>query len=128
MVDAAFRRARAIPRAKALLRVTKPHHTKRPVYAVAWDPRLPNLKTLQSKQWRSTTLSYPYLIEVFPEPPLIAYMRQKNISDFIIRAKVPPPKQNRPRRNRNGMKKCQKSCVICPYIKEGKYLSGQNFK
>ena len=41
---------------------------------------------------------------------------------------MPPPKQNCPRRNRNGMKKCQKKCVMCLYIKEGKYLSGQNFK
>ena len=86
MIDAAIRRARAIPREIALHKVAKPNQTKRPVYAVTWDPRLPNLSSLQSKHWRSMTLLSPYMRDVFPEPPLVAYKRQKNISDFIIRA------------------------------------------
>ena len=72
MIDAAIRRARAIPRAQALKRVAKPNHTKIPVYAVTWDPRLPNLPRVQGKHWRSMTLSSPYMKEVFPEPPLVA--------------------------------------------------------
>ena len=50
------------------------------------------------------TLSSPYMKEVFPEPPLVAYKRQKNVSDFIIRAKVAPPPKNYPTRRMNGMK------------------------
>ena len=42
-IDAAIRRARAIPRSKAIQKVTTQTHTMRPVYAVTWDPRLPNL-------------------------------------------------------------------------------------
>ena len=38
MIDSSIRRARAIPREKALLRVAKPNQHKRPVYAVSWDP------------------------------------------------------------------------------------------
>jgi hypothetical protein len=125
-VDAAIRRARAIPRWKALQRVANPNHSTRPVYAVTWDPRLPNLSSMTSKHWRSMTLSSPYLKEVYPEPPLVAYRRQKNVKDFLIRAKVPPPPQIRPKRKIPGMKKCQK-CVICPFIKEGKTVKGPNF-
>ena len=100
IIVAAVRRARSIPRAKALVKVAKPNHCKRPVYAVTWDPRLPNLQGLQGKHWRSMTLSSPYMRELFPEPPLVAYRRQKNISDFIIRAKVPPKNQKRPKRTK----------------------------
>ena len=125
-IDAALRRARAIPRAKALQRVANPNHTMRPVYAVPWDPRLPNLQSLQSKHWRSMTISSPYLREVYPGPPMIAYRRQKNTRDLIIRAKVPQPSTNRPNRRIVGMKKCQK-CIICPFIKEGNIVQGPNF-
>ena len=38
IIDASIRRARAIPREKALLRVAKPNQHKKPVYAVSWDP------------------------------------------------------------------------------------------
>ena len=71
------------------------------------------------------TLSSPYLREVYPQPPMIAYRRQKNVKDFLIRAKVPTPFQNCPKRKNIGMKKCHK-CVICPFIKEGKIVKGTN--
>ena len=65
-----------------------------------------------------------YLKEVFPEPPLISYKRQKNIRETLVRAKVAPPRQNRVI---NGMKKCNK-CLACSYIKEGKIIDGKNYK
>ena len=49
MIEGSIKRARALPRTHALKRVAKPDHTKRPVYAVTWDPRLPNLPRLQAK-------------------------------------------------------------------------------
>ena len=128
MIEASIRRARAIPRTQALKRVAKPNHTKRPVFAVTWDPILPNLPRVQGNHWRSMTLSSPYMKEVFSEPPMVAYKRQTNISDFNIRAKVAPPPKNRPNRRINEMRKCVKSCVICPYVKEGKFIKGNNFK
>ena len=127
MIDASIRRARAIPRSRALQKVANSNQTKRPVYAVTWDPRLPNQSKILGKHWRSMTISSPYMKEVFPEPPLVAYKRQKNISDFLIRAKVPIKSQNRPKRRLNGMKKCQKNCVICSYIKKGKNVKGAQF-
>ena len=86
MIDASIRKARAIPRNKTLIKVANQTQSKRPIFAVTWDPRLPNLPRVQGKHHRSMTLSSPYLKEVFPEPPLVANKRQDNISDFLIRA------------------------------------------
>ena len=68
----------------------------------------------------------PRMAEVFPEPPMVAYRRQKNIKDFLIRSKVPPKPQYQPKRNKQGMKKCGKSCSACPFIMEGKFIKKEN--
>ena len=60
-----------------------------------------------------------YLKEVFPEPPLTAFRKQRNIKDHIIRAKVPKSQPNYPKRYMKGMKKCGRNCPACPFIKEG---------
>ena len=49
-----------------------------------------------------------------------AFKRQKNLRDFLIRAKVPKPRSQYPSRNLKGMKKCGQNCTMCPYVKEGK--------
>ena len=63
----------------------------------------------------------PQLAEVFPEPPLTAYKRPKNIRDKAIRSKVPPVPTARPKRELPGMKTCR-GCPICPFVQEGKYV------
>jgi hypothetical protein len=45
-----------------------------------------------------------YISEVFPGPPLTAYRRQKNTREYVVSAKVPPPKI-RSKREIKGMKK-----------------------
>ena len=119
MVDSAINRAKAIPRARALRYVAPHKPTRRPIFVVTYDPRLPNVQKVQHTNWRRMKNTNPYLSEVFPEPPMVAFKRQKNVRDYTIRSKVPPPPQ-RPRRNIKGMTKCGKSCLACPYIKEGK--------
>ena len=64
-----------------------------------------------------------YLKSVFPEPPLVAFRRQKNIKETIVRAKVAPSRQSRIVR---GMKKCG-NCLACSYIKEGKIVKGISY-
>ena len=46
----------------------------------------------------------PYLKEVFPEPPMVAYRRAKNLRDKLVKAKLPPP-PTRKKRQLPGMKK-----------------------
>ena len=69
----------------------------------------------------------PYLKEVFPQPPLVAYRRNPNIASMCIRAKLPKSNETRDRRKIKGLKKCGKQCVICPYVKEGKQIRGKQF-
>ena len=117
LIEAAIERAKEIPRTEALKKVVKQKQSKRPVFVVTFDPRLPSINNIVQKHWRTMTKD-PYLKQVFSEPPLIAYRRPKNIKDLIIRAKVPSKAPCRPKRKIKGMSKCKG----CPYIKQGKMV------
>ena len=119
LIDGAIARSRAIPRGEALRRANRQLTTKRPTFVVTFDPRNPSVKGITQKHWRSMVNQDGYLKKVFPAPPLIAFKRQQNIRDKIIRAKVAPEQRNQ--RNLVGMKKCG-NCVACIYIKEGKLI------
>ena len=92
----------------------------RPIFILKYDPRLPTINSITSKHWRSMIKQDKYLEEVFQEPPLTAYRRQRNLRDVLIKAKVPPAPTLRPKRELLGMSKCGKNCTACPYIMEGK--------
>ena len=126
LVDSAISRARAIPREVALRPKANNQPTRRPVHTVTYDPRLPQIQAIHQKHWRSMKVQDPRLAEVFPNPPLVAFKRQKNIKDYLIRSKVPSKQSTQPKRNKSGMKKCGKSCPSCPYIKEGKSIQNKN--
>ena len=68
----------------------------------------------------------PYLSEVFPEPPLTAFRRQKNIRDMLIKSKVPTAPKIHPERKLKGMVKCVKSCTACPFINVRKEVKIDN--
>ena len=72
----------------------------------------------------------PQLQEVYPEPHLIAYKRQKNIKDFLIRAKVPPALSKNQKRIIPGMKQCiykGRQCHACPYVKQTSEVKSNTF-
>ena len=120
IVNAAIEKAKLIPRQKAIEKVESERSTtRRPVFAVTYDPRLPSLPGILKKHWRTMVGEDPYLKEVFPLPPLVAYKRPPNIKDKLIRSKIPSNTSQRPRRIIPGMTKCNK-CPICPFVKTGK--------
>ena len=127
MVDAAIWKAKEIPREKALRYMGQKTVNRRPVFVVTYDPRLPSIHAITQKHWMSMVKMDPYMAEVFEDPPLVAYKRQKNIRDYTIRAKVPAP-NFKEKRIIKGMKKCNKPCGACPYIKEGKTIKSNNFE
>ena len=106
-VEAAIDKARQIPKKEAIKKVVKNEDSRRPVFVVNFDPRLPSITGIIKKHWRTMTQD-PSLAEVFPLPPLVAYKRPQNIKQKLVRAK----------RESKGRKKCLK-CSACPYIKEG---------
>ena len=82
MVESALNKVRSIPRAKALQKVKKKAQRERPVLAIHYDP------SSIARHWRTITSKDSHLNEVFKEPPLTAYRRQRNIRGHLIRAKV----------------------------------------
>jgi hypothetical protein len=118
-VDSALDKARLIPRNIALRRVIrkKQINKQRPVFAVKYDPRLPSISSIQAKHWRSMTSQDQYMVYIFPQPPLTAFKKQKNLRDLLIRAKVPEPPRSYPQRQMRGMSKSCMACTACPYIK-----------
>ena len=123
IINEAIARSRAIPRGVALKSVTRQSTTNRTTFVVLFDPRLPLVKPIMQKHWRSMVTQDSYLKKVFPSPPLIAYKRQQNIKDKLIRAKV--ASNTRIQRNLVGMTKCN-NCVACKYITEGKSIKIEN--
>ena len=96
-IVAAIEKARQISRIEALKKVVKEDTQQRSVFAITYDPRLPSVSKIIQKHWRSM-IQDPYLEEVFPLPPLVAYKRQPNIKDKLIRAKIPDKADQRPKR------------------------------
>ena len=128
IIESAIEKARNVPRREALKKVYTENSSNRPVFVIHYDPRLPSVPAIVQKHWR-TMIQDPRLKEVFPKPPLVAYKRPKNIRDTLIRSKVPPLSNSRPKRQLPGMKKCNK-CGACPFVKEGRTVESRstNFK
>ena len=69
---------------------------------------------------------------VFTNLPLVAYRRCQNISDILVRAKLPEPTDQS--RSPSGSFRCNKtSCTVCPFIEDDRnqytfYSTGQTFK
>ena len=89
---------------------------------VTFDPRLPKIQGINQKYWKGMTSKNPYLLEVFSEPPVVAFRGQTNIKDYLIRSKIPCITNRKSTRDKRGMKKCGKQCPSCPFIKEGKFV------
>ena len=127
VIDAAINRAKQIPRSEALKRVEKSNTSSRPVFVVTHNPALPSVPKIMQKHWRVMTTN-PHMKSIFPQPPLIAYKRPSNLSDRLIRAKLPPPPPTRPKRVKAGMFKCNAPCSICPYVKVQKQVKAKHSK
>ena len=119
MVEAAIEKARAVPRERALMKSNKPKQTQRSVFVTPYDPRLPAIIPVQAKHWKAMVNQATYLKQEFPEPPMTAFRKQKNIRGHLIRVKVASKPKVYPKRYKKGMKKCGNGCTAWPYIKEG---------
>ena len=118
VINSAVTRALQVSRDVALERVVRNKDYSRPIFALTYDPRYPNIPKIMKSEWRVMTNNDPRLREVFPAPPLVAYRVPANLRVKLIRSKLPPI-QTRTKRQLNGMKKCLR-CPICPFVMEGK--------
>ena len=70
MIDGVIKKARAIPRARAIKLIAQTKQsTKRPIFVVSFEPRLPDLSAITQKHWRAMGSMDNYLSNVYPEPP-----------------------------------------------------------
>ena len=91
LIKSVIDRAKQIPRKVALKKSSKKKSHRGPIFATKYDTRLPSIGSIQAKHWRSMVSQNQYLKECFPAPPFMAFKRQRNIRESIIRAKVSPP-------------------------------------
>ena len=122
IIDSAISRARNVPRKAALRKIKQKSKEKGPVLAVTYDPRLPSIGPIVARHWRTMTSRDVHLSNVFKRPPLIAFKRQKNLRQHLIKAKVPDSQKAYPKRSLRGMAKCGQNCTSCPYVQEGKVV------
>ena len=78
--------ANSIPR-KELLNKIKTSNTERLPLTVTYNRTLPDLKTIIDKNWHILQIE-PKLKEIFAEPPILAFKRNKNFRDIIGGIKV----------------------------------------
>ena len=74
-------RAITIPR-NELLNKIKTSNTERLPLTVTYNRTLPDLKTIIDKNWHILQIQ-PKLKEIFAEPPILAFKRNKNLRDII---------------------------------------------
>ena len=79
-------RAISIPRNKLLNKV-KTSNTERFLLTVTYNRTLPDLKAIIDKNWHILQIE-PKLKEIFAEPPILAFKRNKNLKDIIGGNKV----------------------------------------
>ena len=124
IIENAIQRALLIPRDEALKRVEK-KKIDRVVFPLDYHPALPSIRAMIRKA-HSVMVKDPYLKEIFPKPPMVAYRRTKSLKDLIVRAKLPSVNP-RSSRHLEGMKKCNKPrCSCCSFVTEGTKLKSSH--
>ena len=97
-VETAFSKARSVLRANLLKPKTlppenpQPKHfptVKRPIFTLRFNPRTTHLRNLTHMKFREFQL-FDTFRELFPNPPLIAFKRQLNIKDILVRSSLKP--------------------------------------
>ena len=72
---------------------SKTPNTERLPLTATYNKTLPDLKTIIDKNWQILQIE-PKLEEIFAEPPILAFKRNKNLRDTIGGNKVFDDKKN----------------------------------
>ena len=63
-------------------------------------------------------------LEIFPDPPMVAYRQPPNLKQTLCRAKLPTGKRSQ--RTQYGMKRCTHSCPACIHMMDTKVIKARN--
>ncbi|XP_078583735.1 uncharacterized protein LOC144866254 [Branchiostoma floridae x Branchiostoma japonicum] len=122
LLDEAAQRALHRPREELLRGQKKKRATPqdRPVLVTTYNPHLPPVNNILRKYWNILQLS-PRTRELFKDPPLVAYRRNKNLKDTLVRAQIPKENNNFITKNiPSGSYPCGRKCLTCTYVKKSK--------
>ena len=86
VVKAAINKAKEVGRSKALEKVEKKKNKHRVTLAVKYHPGLPSMSKILQTHWRTMTKEKK-LLEIFPEPPMVAYQQHANLRSMLVKAR-----------------------------------------
>ena len=117
----ALQRASNKSREEALTPAPTTDKEDRPILAITYHPHNLRIKEVLLRNF-NILQEDPELKKIFPKPPLVAYKRDQNLSDVLVRATFressTPPKQP-------GNQPCHRpKCLTCPYIDPSLTLNG----
>jgi hypothetical protein len=119
-VESALTRTGNLNREATLMPKTTSDSEDRPVLAIKYHPHNLQVKNVLLRNFHIIQ-DDPDLAEIFPKPPLVAYKRDNNIRDQLVRAQFKEPSSNQP--NTPGTSRCDRArCKTCPFIDGSDHL------
>ena len=109
-LNSAIKKTRKVPRCEALNMESKEIASKRPVFAIQYDPGLLSIPAILKINWMTMTQD-PRLKETFPVPPLHSWPTRGTLMGLQC------PKCFKTTRRILGMKKCN-GCGAWPFVRE----------
>ena len=95
----------------------------RTVLAVTYNPMLPSLTNIVRKHWKTMSTDQ-FSLEIFPNPPMVAYRQPPNLKQMLCRAKLPTGKRSK--RAQTGMKRCTHQCPVSIHMMDTKVIAAKN--
>ena len=113
VINEALRKAQSTSRIQALKPTGEKNNSDRPIVTLLYHPTVNKVRKILLSNW-PILQAHPKTANTFSAPPLIAYKRDTNLKDLLVRTKLS---------NRNKQTKCagthacgSPKCVTCPFI------------
>lgn len=111
VINSALSKVKQIPRTQTLQPTTTSAAEERPILSLLYHPAVHRVRKILLSNW-NILHSRAEVAEIFDQPPLIAYKRDTNIRDTLVRSKLQESTQRTP-----GTSPCNKpKCQTCPFI------------
>ena len=94
----------------------KPTSSNRTVFSVRWHPKFRNIPTMLRECYNHLVRCTPRIKEIFPDPPMVAFRRNRNIKDTFVHSRhghMAPPTQQQPTTS---------NCLIQPQMNNTGYI------
>ena len=77
------------------------------------------MSNTQAKHRRAMVAQDQHLAEVFKQPPLIAYKRQRNLKDILVKSKIPAPIERYPQTTLKEWLNVARHVLLAHMLKQG---------